>query len=93
MDTEQLPNGAQEEVKSNLKPYIGAKVIMGEPMSDIEFGRRFKKTTPEENQEAQAGYHVQYSNPDGSKYDSWSPKSQFERAYRQLHDDEMAMLS
>lgn len=27
------------------------------------------------------GYHVQYANPDGTTYDSWSPKETFERTY------------
>ena len=36
----------------------------------------------EDNHEWREGYHVQYTNPDGSIYDSWSPKSVFEKAYR-----------
>lgn len=35
----------------------------------------------EDNHEWREGYHVQYINPDGSTYDSWSPKSVFEEAY------------
>jgi hypothetical protein len=27
------------------------------------------------------GYHVQYTNPDGTTYDSWSPREVFETAY------------
>ena len=32
--------------------------------------------------EPKKGYHVQYTNPDGSIYDSWSPKDVFEKAYK-----------
>ena len=35
-----------------------------------------------DNHEWREGYHVQYTNPDGSIYDSWFPKSVFEKAYR-----------
>lgn len=35
-----------------------------------------------DNHEWREGYHVQYTNPDGSTYDSWSPKSVFEQAYK-----------
>lgn len=36
----------------------------------------------EDNHEWREGYHVQYTNPDGSIYNSWSPKSVFEKAYQ-----------
>jgi len=39
------------------------------------------------------GYHVHYSNPNGSKYDSWSPKNVFERAYREVSEDEKSLLT
>jgi hypothetical protein len=39
------------------------------------------------------GYHVVYSNPDGSKYHSWSPKDVFERSYRRIETDEKQLIS
>lgn len=35
-----------------------------------------------DNHEWRDGYHVRYENPDGSTYDSWSPKDVFEKAYQ-----------
>ena len=62
-----------------MKKYIGTKVIMAEPMTMTEaqkvLGRELKPTTVEED-----GYLVEYK--DG--YKSWSPKSVFEKAYREV---------
>ena len=64
---------------SNMKKYIGTKVIMAEPMTMTEaqkvLGRELKPATVEED-----GYLVEYK--DG--YKSWSPKSVFEKAYREV---------
>lgn len=76
-----------------MQAYIGSKIILAEPMGENAFGRQFKGTTPSDNQESQPGYHVQYSNPDGSKYDSWSPTNVFERAYRKVSDDEKELVN
>ena len=65
--------------KSNMKKYIGTKVIMAEPMTVTEaqkvLGREIKPATVEED-----GYLVEYK--DG--YKSWSPKSTFEEAYHEV---------
>lgn len=62
-----------------MKKYIGTKVIMAEPMTMTEaqkvLGRELKPATLEED-----GYLVEYK--DG--YKSWSPKSVFEEAYREV---------
>ena len=62
-----------------MKKFIGTKVIMAEPMTMIEaqkvLGREIKPATAEED-----GYLVEYK--DG--YKSWSPKSVFEEAYREV---------
>lgn len=62
-----------------MKKFIGTKVIMAEPMTmteaQIVLGREIKPATVEED-----GYLVDYK--DG--YKSWSPKSVFEEAYREL---------
>ena len=39
-----------------------------------------------EGNEDVPGYHVQYTNPDGSIYDSWSPKDVFEKSYQVAED-------
>ena len=65
--------------KSNMKKYIGTKVIMAEPMTVTEaqkvLGREIKPATVEAD-----GYLVEYK--DG--YKSWSPKSTFEEAYHEV---------
>ena len=62
---------------SNMKKFIGTKVIMAEPMTMVKaqkvLGREIKPATVEED-----GYLVEYK--DG--YKSWSPKSVFEESYR-----------
>ena len=62
-----------------MKKYIGTKVIMAELMTLTEaqkvLGRELKPATVEED-----GYLVEYK--DG--YKSWSPRSVFEEAYREL---------
>lgn len=62
-----------------MKKFIGTKVIMAEPMTMVEaqkvLGREIKPATDEE-----VGYLVEYE--DG--YKSWSPKSVFEKAYREV---------
>lgn len=85
-----------------MRAFIGCKIIRAQSMSKEEFEFRkdnllnndfrndvnlppFNTNTP--------GYHVQYPNPDGSKYNSWSPKDVFERAYREIAPDEKEMVS
>lgn len=64
---------------SNMKKFIGTKVIMAEPMTMTEaqkvLGRELKPATVEED-----GYLVEYK--DG--YKSWSPKSVFDEAYHEV---------
>lgn len=64
-------------------PYIGCKIIRAAPMSYIDYQRR-KGIKPEVAVNP-PGYLVQY--PDG--YESWSSKSAFEQAYRQLEQREI----
>jgi len=78
-----------------MEAYIGTKIILAEPMKEFDFssksigrGQPTDSTTPD-----RPGYHVQYSNPDGSKYDSWSPKDVFERAYRKVSEDEKELIN
>lgn len=66
-----------------MKQYLGIKKVMAEPMNEqaaVEKGFARKNT---DRHEWRDGYHVQYTNPDGSTYDSWSPRQVFEQSYRQ----------
>ena len=58
--------------------YIGTKLIKGKPMTRGEYSTYRCWETPENENPEDEGYHVTYS--DG--YESWSPKKQFEEAYR-----------
>lgn len=56
---------------------------MAEPMNEqaaVAKGFARKNT---DHHEWRDGYHVQYTNHDGSTYDSWSPRQVFEQSYRQ----------
>lgn len=61
---------------------IGTKVIGFRPTTEKTF--RELKGQGWGGHEDVDGYHVQYSNPNGSYYDSWSPKAVFEEAYRPI---------
>lgn len=66
-----------------MKHYIGTKQVMAEPMNEqaaVSKGFARKNT---DGHEWRDGYHIQYTNPDGSTYDSWSPRQVFEQSYRQ----------
>ena len=79
-----------------MKTAIGTKVIRFEPMSKEEFMFRSHNLEHgfEDNRDVSVdipvaeqftpGNHVQYNNPDGSVYDSWSPKDVFEAAYQDI---------
>jgi len=76
-----------------MKVFIGTKIILAEPMSEGEFNAQFKGAERDSNNITRSGYHVQYSNPDSSVYNSWSPSDVFERAYRPVSDDEKSLLT
>lgn len=66
----------------NLKKYLGTKVVEARPMNEIEAESIGYARKNSDHHEYREGYHVQYTNPDGSTYDSWSPKDVFEEAYK-----------
>ena len=67
---------------TTLKLYIGTKMVKAEPMAkSAAVAKGWARPTSEGNEDA-PGYHVQYTNPDGSTYDSWSPKDVFEQSYQ-----------
>lgn len=81
-----------------MQAYIGAKIILAEPMTEISFlcqfkGHGRKEVTEGMQTNERPGYHVIYSNPDGSKYNSWSPTEVFERSYRRIETDEKELIS
>lgn len=69
-------------INKTMKTYIGKKQVKAEPMNELAAVEKGYARKNEDNHEWREGYHVQYNNPDGSTYDSWSPKSVFEQAYK-----------
>jgi hypothetical protein len=65
-----------------MKKYIGTKTVMAEPMNEVEAIRKGFAHTTVAGTAGRDGYHVRYTNPDGSQYDSWSPQDVFKAAYR-----------
>ena len=61
-----------------MERYIGTKIIFAEPMTRGEYNIYRGWTIPENENPMEEGFLVKYS--DG--YVSWSPKQQFEEAYR-----------
>lgn len=70
---------------TTLKQYIGTKMVKAEPMAKSAAVAKGWARSSEENEDV-PGYHVQYTNPDGSTYDSWSPKEVFEKSYQVAED-------
>lgn len=67
---------------TTLKPYICTKMVMAEQMAkSAAVAKGWARPSSEGNEDV-PGYHVQYTNPDGSTYDSWSPKDVFEQSYQ-----------
>lgn len=61
-----------------MKKYAGTKMIEARPINRGDYNKYRGWTMPENENPADEGYLVKYS--DG--YESWSPKKQFEEAYR-----------
>jgi len=75
---------------SQVKTYVGTKIIQAEPMDRLTFHRTIRKfagwdASPEFNE---GGYKVTYA--DG--YVSWSPKAVFDHAYREITTEEQSLL-
>lgn len=72
-----------------MNTYIGTKVIRATPMTRLDYNEFRGWTVPADENPADDGYLVEYL--DGGKpntathagYVSWSPKEQFEKAYRE----------
>ena len=86
-----------------MKKFIGTKEVLAEPMMEgIAYANGWvrKVAFVDDNHNGREGYRVQYVNPDGSMYDSWSPKDVFEKSYKpsetfqervQIERDELAV--
>lgn len=71
---------------TTLKQYIGTKMVKAEPMAkSAAVAKGWARPSSEGNEDV-PGFHVQYTNPDGSTYDSWSPKDVFEKSYKIAED-------
>lgn len=69
-----------------LKQYIGTKMVKAEPMAkSAAVAKGWARPSLEGNEDV-PGYHVQYTNPDDSTYDSWYPKDVFEKPYQVAED-------
>ncbi len=64
--------------QQEMKKYIGVKIIYAEPMNLEDYNKFKGWTIPENEDPNKEGYKVVYSD----EYISWSPKEQFEDAYR-----------
>ena len=74
-----------------MKKYIGTKLIQAKPMSRLEYNEFKGWSLPKDEDGNDEGYLVEYTDggkPNTSSYDgyvSWSPRIQFENAYRELN--------
>ncbi|HUU86927.1 MAG TPA: hypothetical protein VMX17_04150 [Candidatus Glassbacteria bacterium] len=76
-------------MEPKMQPFIGTKVILAIPMSEKTF--RELKGQGWGEQEDSEGYMVQYAGKDN--YQSWSPKSVFEEAYRKVSSEEIEIIN
>ncbi|MEN6621969.1 MAG: hypothetical protein ABFD50_10515 [Smithella sp.] len=69
-----------------MKKYLGVKIVHAEPMSEFDFLQMSGKAKSIVEQEFinREGYKVVYE--DG--YTSWSPKDVFEKAYKEISEEE-----
>lgn len=74
----------QNKCNLNLKKYIGTKIVEARPMYEIDAEAIGIARKNSDKHEWREGYRVRYTNPDGSTYDSWSPKNVFEAAYHEV---------
>lgn len=62
-----------------MKKYVGTKFIEAKPMNRGDYNKHRGWTIPANENPSDEGYLVRY--PDG--YESWSPRKQFEDAYKE----------
>ena len=72
-----------------MKTHIGTKIVNGTPMTRLEYNNFRGWQLPADENGADEGYLVEYldggkpNTKDFAGYVSWSPKEQFEGAYRE----------
>lgn len=72
-----------------MKTYIGSKIINAKPMTRGEYNTYRGWKAPEGEEQNVDGYLVEYTDgggpntPDYAGYVSWTPKPQFDGAYRE----------
>lgn len=65
-----------------MKKYIGTKIIEAKPMNRGDYNKYRGWQIPANENPEDDGYLVKYSDD----YESWSPKEQFDKAYRCFED-------
>ncbi|MEN6536479.1 MAG: DUF2829 domain-containing protein [Bryobacteraceae bacterium] len=68
-----------------MQKYLGVKLIEAKPMTRGDYNTYRGWTIPADENPFDEGFLVVY--PDG--YESWSPKQQFEEAYREIDEGSM----
>ena len=66
-----------------MKKYIGTKVIMAEPMSELDaIKKNYRFRIAGDDSDWDEGYHTKEFTLGGRIYDNWIPKDVFEKAYK-----------
>lgn len=68
-----------------MRKYVGTKIIEAKEMNRGDYNKYRGWTIPENENPNDGGYLVRYS--DG--YESWSPKKQFDEAYREYDESKL----
>lgn len=68
-----------------MRKYVGTKIIEAKEMNRGDYNKYRGWTIPENENPNDEGYLVRYS--DG--YESWSPKKQFDEAYREYDESKL----
>ena len=77
-------------MEQSMKKYIGTKIVTATPMSRGSYNTYRGWELPADEKWDDEGYLVEYmdggkpNHPDHKGYISWSPKEQFDNAYREI---------
>lgn len=72
-----------------MENYIGVKLIKAEPMNLGDYNKKRGWQIPADEDPLKEGYLVKYED----NYISWSPKEQFEKAYRKLDHKTLSFVN
>ena len=70
-----------------MKKYLGVKIVEAEPMTNLDFQEKIKSSKLLPGVPFLNGYKAVYE--DG--YISWSPKDVFEKAYKELQEQDLGL--